>query len=87
MMFEEQKKMDDKRMKASSSNPNEPPVTLPTMAVQPSLPSEDSTALKHDNVKTGSGGTSATTVRGETPHHDADARVSSPRPTKRARGH
>ncbi|KAG5532871.1 hypothetical protein RHGRI_027228 [Rhododendron griersonianum] len=85
MMFEKQKKMDDERLKASSSNPNEPPTPLPTTVVQASLPSEDSTASKHDYVKTGSGGASATTALEETPH-DPNARGSSPRPTKRARG-
>lgn len=84
MMFEQQKKMDDERLKASSSNPNESPAPLPTEVVQPSLPADDLTPSEQDNVKTGSSGTSATTALEEIPHH-LDARGSSPRLTKRAR--
>lgn len=84
MMFEQQKKMDDERLKASSSNPNESPAPLPTKVVQPSLPADDLTASEQDNVKTGSDGKSATTALEEIPQHP-DARGSSPRPTKRAR--
>jgi SHAQKYF class myb-like DNA-binding protein len=84
MMFEQQKKMDDERLKASASNPNESPAPLPTKVVQPSLPADDLTPSEQDNVETGSSGTSATTALEEIPHHP-DARGSSPRLTKRAR--
>ncbi|KAL7215533.1 hypothetical protein ACSBR1_027652 [Camellia fascicularis] len=94
MMFEKQKKMEDVRMKASSSNPNVPS-PLPSTVQQPSLADENLEASKQDeNVRTtGSGEMSASTAHEEISQDSSEkqtpdpvARGSSPRPLKRARG-
>ncbi|CAL5343012.1 unnamed protein product [Camellia sinensis] len=94
MMFEKQKKMEDVRMKASSSNPNVPS-PLPSTVQQPSLADENLEASKQDKIvrTTGSGEMSASTAREEisqdsSEKHTPDpvTRGSSPRPLKRARG-
>ncbi|CAL5404057.1 unnamed protein product [Camellia sinensis] len=94
MMFEKQKKMEDVRMKASSSNPNVPS-PLPSTVQQPSLADENLEASKQDkNVRrTGSGEMSASTAHEEISQDSSEkqtpdpvTRGSSPRPLKRARG-
>ncbi|KAL7185069.1 hypothetical protein ACSBR2_027076 [Camellia fascicularis] len=94
IMFDKQKKMEDVRMKASSSNPNVPS-PLPNTVQQPSLADENLEASKQDkNVRTtGSGEMSASTAHEEISHDSSEkqtpdpvTRGSSPRPLKRARG-
>ncbi|THG10483.1 hypothetical protein TEA_012511 [Camellia sinensis var. sinensis] len=94
MMFEKQKKMEDVRMKASSSNPNVPS-PLPSTVQQPSLADENLEASKQDKIvrTTGSGEMSASTAREEISQDSSEkqtpdpvTRGSSPRPLKRARG-
>lgn len=64
VMFEKQKKMEDDRMKAAASNPDDPSAP-PSNVVLPSPADDKSVTSKPDQGKTGPGTNNANTIAGD----------------------